>query len=299
MTPKSIVTADVDASDNALYVQDQWRPNARMTINAGLRLDWVQSEDRQAGIQTQDSLEVGPRFGATYSLTSDHRNILRASFGRVGELVQAGRVAVLTSSNAGRTDTYDNDLDGVFETVQITPAPRRPGAIACSIRMCTSHTSTSGRSGSAVSSRASSPSMPDSSSATTRIVRRRSRSTGSTMASSSAATATKASTRSCSITNDEWNWYDYTSFEFLLTKRAASVQMIGSYVRAWRKIDGDWQPNDPASFIQPDAFANDKCIGIPRTAPSNSLSGTADTFGCTGWQDHTGRLALTWTAPWA
>ena len=67
----SIVTADVDASDNAVYVQDSWRPNARMTINAGLRLDWIQSEDRQAGIQTQDSLEVGPRFGATYSLTSD------------------------------------------------------------------------------------------------------------------------------------------------------------------------------------------------------------------------------------
>ena len=100
------------------------------------------------------------------------------------------------------------------------------------------------------------------------------------------------------ITNDEWNWYDYSSFEFLLTKRATRVQMIGSYVRAWRKIDGDWQPNDPASFIQPNHFANNKCIGIPRTAPSNSLSGTADTFGCTGWQDHTGRLALTWTAPW-
>ena len=115
------MTADVDASDNAVYVQDSWRPNSRMTINAGLRLDWIKSEDRQAGIQTQDSLEVGPRFGATYSLTSDRMNVLRASWGRVGELVQAGRVPVLTSSNAGRTDSYDNNLDGVFETVQVTP----------------------------------------------------------------------------------------------------------------------------------------------------------------------------------
>jgi hypothetical protein len=63
-------------------------------------------------------------------------------------------------------------------------------------------------------------------------------------------------------------------------------------------MGGWWQPNDPASFVQPDAFPNNKCLGIPRQAPSNSLTGTADTFGCTGWQDHTGRIAINYDGPW-
>jgi hypothetical protein len=100
------------------------------------------------------------------------------------------------------------------------------------------------------------------------------------------------------VTNETWNWYVYSGFELAVAKRTSRVQLISSYVRAWRHIEGTWQPNDPASFIQPEAFPNDKGLGIPRTAPSNSLSGTADTFGNTGWQDHTGRVAVVWSAPW-
>jgi Carboxypeptidase regulatory-like domain len=294
----SIVTADVDASDNAVYVQDLWRPNARMTISAGLRLDWIQSEDRQAAIQTQDSLEVGPRFGATYSLTSDRMNVLRASWGRVGELVQAGRVPVLTSSNAGRTDSYDNDLDGVFETVQVTPgatATRRDRVLDPDVHQPYIDEWTVGFR----------RQFPGQMAIDAGFVKRYYKDRPAQVEVNGVydgvvfrGYSDESLNEIFRITNDGWNWYDYSSFEFLLTKRTSNVQMIGSYVRAWRKVDGDWQPNDPASFIQPSAFPNDKCIGIPRTAPNNSLSGTADTFGCTGWQDHTGRLALTWTAPW-
>jgi hypothetical protein len=294
----NIVTADVDASDNAVYVQDSWRPNSRMTINAGLRLDWIGSEDRQARIRTQDSLEVGPRFGATYSLTSDRMNVLRASWGRVGELVQAGRVPVLTSSNAGRIDYYDNDLDGVFETVQTTPgatATRRDRVLDPDVHQPYIDEWTVGfrrqfagqlaiDAGFVKRYYKDRPAQVEVNGIYDGVVFR--------------GYKDESLNDIFLVTNDSWNWYDYSSFEFLLTKRSTNVQMIGSYVRAWRKIDGDWQPNDPASFIQPGHFANDKCIGIPRTAPTNSLSGTADTFGCTGWQDHTGRLAITWTAPW-
>lgn len=296
-----ITTSSVSASDQALYVQDAWKPTGRLTVNAGLRLDWVGSRDRIAKIDTQDSLEVGPRFGGTYVLTEDRFNVIRASWGRVHELVQAGRVPVLTSANAGRTDSYDNNLDGIFETVLVTPgatATRRDRVLDPDVHQPYIDEWTVGYR----------RQFAGQLSLDAGFVRRDYKDRPAQVEINGLYDgvvfqgygARDASLNEILlITNSEWNWYEYTSLEFLVTKRTSALQMIGSYVRAWRQIDGTWQPNDPASFVQPDAFPNDKGLGIPRTAPNNSLSGTADTFGNTGWQDHTGRLAVTWTAPWS
>jgi hypothetical protein len=108
-------------------------------------------------------------------------------------------------------------------------------------------------------------------------------------------------------TNNKWNTPVYRSLEFSLTKRTSRVQALASYVRQWRNIDGTWQPNDPASFIQPDAFANDTGIGSSTgtssaTFDSNSLSGYHMTQAVTAsaqWQDHVARIALAFTGPWA
>jgi len=295
---QSLRTSDVEASDNALYVQDSWRATSRATINAGLRLDWIDGRDRQADIETQNSLEVGPRFGATYSLTADRRNILRASWGRVHELVQSIRVPVLTSANAGRVDTYDNDLDGVFETTLVTPGATitRPDRVLDpDVHQPYVDEWTVGY------RRQFSGQVSLDAGFVRRYYKDRPaqvETNGIYAGNVFQGYRDESLNDIFLITNSEWNWYEYSSFELLVTKRATTVQLIGSYYRAWRKIDGDWQPNDPASFIQPQHFPNNKCLGIPRTAPTNSLSGTADTFGCTGWQDHTGRLALTWNAPW-
>jgi hypothetical protein len=295
----SLVTSDVEASDNAVYVQDSWRPNDRMTLNAGLRVDWVKGRDRQADVETQDSVEIGPRFGVTYSLSEDRFNVVRASWGRVHELVQSIRVPVLTSANAGRVDLYDNDLDGVFETSFITPGAtitRRDRVLDPDVHQPYVDEWTVGFR----------RQFPGQLALDAGFVRRDYKDRPAQVETNGIYEGgvfrgyrDESLNDILLITNSEWNWYEYSSLEFLVTKRAASVQLIGSYVRAWRQIDGTWQPNDPASFIQPEAFPNNKCIGIPRTAPNNSLTGTADTFGCTGWQDHTGRLAITWNAPWS
>jgi hypothetical protein len=77
-------------------------------------------------------------------------------------------------------------------------------------------------------------------------------------------------------------------------------------VRQWRHIDGTWQPHDPASFIQPDAFANDRGIGsstgtASATTDANSLSGVHMTQPLTAsaqWQDHVARAAAAVDARW-
>jgi len=56
-----LTTSLVSSSDNAVYFQDAWKPTERLTINAGLRFDWIGGRDLIAEIDTQDSLEIGPR----------------------------------------------------------------------------------------------------------------------------------------------------------------------------------------------------------------------------------------------
>ena len=67
----SIKTVDLHASDNALYVQDSWKPGARLTINAGVRLDWIHANDALFDLDVVNDLAIGPRIGANYALTAD------------------------------------------------------------------------------------------------------------------------------------------------------------------------------------------------------------------------------------
>jgi hypothetical protein len=99
----------------------------------------------------------------------------------------------------------------------------------------------------------------------------------------------------------------YSSLDLSITTRTTRVQALASYVRQWRHIEGTWQPNDPASFIQPQAFANHTGIGSSTgtaSAPTdaNSLSGTQMTQSSTAsaqWQDHVVRVGAAYSGPWA
>ena len=120
-TPISLQTRQARDSNYAFYVQDSWKPNDRLTANLGIRFDYVKRVDEVKNITRQKSWAVQPRIGATYLLTNDAKNVLRASYGRLGEQVM-GRDGVTIF---GADDTvsfrreYDNDLDGMFETTQL------------------------------------------------------------------------------------------------------------------------------------------------------------------------------------
>jgi hypothetical protein len=103
------------------------------------------------------------------------------------------------------------------------------------------------------------------------------------------------------VTNNTYNWPVYTGLELLATKQTARLQLLGSYTRQWRHIDGTWLPNDPASIVQPEVFPNDDGIGDTNgsTGDFNSLTGT--NMVCCNlvlWRDHAFRAAAVYQAPW-
>src|SRR5688500_8102517 len=60
----------------AMFVQDQWKPNDRLTVNAGVRWDY---ED-VAGID-HDKDNFAPRFGLGWDVTGSGRTVLRTNAG--------------------------------------------------------------------------------------------------------------------------------------------------------------------------------------------------------------------------
>jgi len=99
------------------------------------------------------------------------------------------------------------------------------------------------------------------------------------------------------VTNNKWNWFVYQGVDFTVTKQTSKINLIGTYTRSWDHIAGTWQPNDPASIIQPSAFADNAGLGTVRGNTTNSLTGSADTRDRM-WQYHQFRTGVTWSAPW-
>jgi len=97
-----------------------------------------------------------------------------------------------------------------------------------------------------------------------------------------------------SITNNTWNSLVYSGLELNASKRTKRGQILGGYTRGFQHIEGTWQPNDPASFIQPSAFPNNRGIGSIRGNQTNSLGGNADTRS-SSWQKHNFRIGGTFT----
>ena len=294
----SITTLDLHARDNAVYIQDSWRPSTRLTVNAGIRFDWIASRDVFFDLETLNDLAIGPRLGVNYALTTDSKNLLRASYGRVGDVPNASYVGNAGTAAAGIRDEYDNDLNGTFETVFATPGSsafsqnrrvdpdrrwswvdeylvgyRRQLAGQLTFDVSFIDRQYKHR-----------PALVEVNGIYDGGVFRGYRDESQNDISL--------------VTSNRWNWFVYRGLEFDVTKRTKAIQLIANYTRAWQHLAGTWQPNDPASFIQPDAFANDRGIGSVRGNLTNSLSGTADTRNPM-WERDQLRLGVVYLAPWS
>ncbi|HQN97652.1 MAG TPA: TonB-dependent receptor, partial [Thermoanaerobaculales bacterium] len=90
-TGSSAVTYSTDLI--GLFIQDDWRPTARLTLGLGLRYDLDLNGTNPdfshplAGDRSRDGDNIQPRFGFTWDLAGDGRTVIRGGVGRyVGRL---------------------------------------------------------------------------------------------------------------------------------------------------------------------------------------------------------------------
>jgi hypothetical protein len=116
----------VDLEDNmyAVFLQDQWKPASRLTVNGGIRWDY---EDAPA--ISHDRNNVAPRLGVSYDVTGTARTIIRASYGHyydqvyllvAREVEQAAGVAQVLITNPGFPDPFGPNER---QTGSAAPAP--------------------------------------------------------------------------------------------------------------------------------------------------------------------------------
>jgi hypothetical protein len=299
-----LTTFQQTARDTAGYVQDAWRPSSRLTLNAGVRFDRIVVNDAVFGIATQHSLEVGPRLGVNYAITADSRNVARGHWARVHD--QPGIVTTTGTPNLGQRDLYDLDFDGTFETVFVTPPTA--GTIANRTIDPDLHQPYVQEWGAGFSRQFAGSLAANVDVSHRRFVDRPTlvETNGRYDGQVFTGYRDEAFNEIYTATNNRWNTPVFSSLELSLTKRTARVQALASYVRQWRHIDGTWQPNDPAAYLQPDAFASHTGIGsstgtASATSDANSLSGVQMTQSVTAsaqWQDHVARAAVAANAPW-
>jgi hypothetical protein len=305
--PVEITTRQARDSNYATYVQDSWKPNARTTVNLGIRFDYVKRVDKVFDITRQQSWTVQPRLGFTYMVTDDARNILRGSWVRLGEQVM-GRDAVTTfgaDNTVSERVEYDNDLDGIFETVELNPA------------------STSSIAGEQIDPDLHQPYLDEA------ILGFRKQFGGQIGVDVAYINRVYKDTWAeveingfypsapgepfggwgrvdpnrgpiMRQTNNSWSRLKYQAIELTLTKNMSNgFQFMAGINRQWHKIDGTWNPTDKARFLEPDAFPNDANLYMPRgNNEQNSLpeTGNALSYGPT-WMKYRMNFGGVWQAP--
>jgi hypothetical protein len=309
-TPLELTTRQARDRNLAVYFQDTWKPTSRLTANIGVRLDWVRRYDNIFNVVRENARIVQPRAGFSYLVTRDAKNVLRGSYARMGEQMM-GRDAVTlfgATGRAGFTDTYDLDGDGVFETRFVDPP--RTGSLAASefdpglhqpyldegivgYRMQLPYAIGVDVAGihrvykdtyARIDINGFYPSGPNQ------------RFGGFGKVDPNRGIVQQQ-------TNNSWSRLNYTALEVTATKNLShGLQFMAGINRQWQHMSGDWNPTDPARFVQPGAFPNDKLLYMPRgNNEDNSLplttGTTVHTYGPT-WQKYRLNFGSSWYAPY-
>ena len=299
----SVVASSRLAQDYGVYIQDGWKPSSRLTVTAGVRADNVRVRDRVYNVDVQNSWSIGPRVGATYVLTADEKNVVRANYGRVADFPQPGYLPSAGGTPIGQTEFYFNPDGTPFGAPQPIPAP------------------TLQNSNQIVDPNRHQPfidewilgyrrQLPGQLSLDASFIRRYYEDRPANVETNGIYTGGVFSgfknvnqNQIYLVTNNTWNTMVYSGFEVSAAKRTSRLNLLAGYTRGFQHLDGTWIPNDPASFIQPGAFPNDMGIGSIRgneqsaTNNSGSLSGSADTRS-PSWQKHAFRAGAAYNAPW-
>ncbi len=305
--PIELQTRKARDSDYAVYVQDNWKPTPRMTANVGIRADWVKRMDKIFNVTREDAWTIQPRVGFSYLLTKDAKNILRGSYVRVGEQVM-GRDAITTFGSGNKVSTrteYDNNLDGKFETIVLDPAVTATLAPY------------------EIDPKAHQPYLdefivgfrrqfPMQTALDVAWIKRSYKEMWATIDVNGYWPSGPGQPfggfgkidRNRGLmnqqTNNTWSTLEYQAVEFTLAKSLSrGFQVMAGFNRQWHHMAGTWNPTDRAGYIEPDHFANNRNLYMPRgNNDQNSLpdTGNALSYGPT-WMKYRGNFAATWMAP--
>ena len=289
----------VDSSDTAVYAQNFWRATPRLSIGTGIRVDWVRRRDRLFDVGTQRSTEVGPRIGLNYAPTS--RSSARVTWNRVHDNLTVNETQA-GSNVAGLADRYDVDGSGDFVAVFITPPsifaspnlridlPRYHQPYADEV-MLDYHQQLPGR----TAVRAG-------------LLRREYRRRPAAVEVNGiyengvfAGYREMSQNAIYQLTSNVWNWPVTTALTVDASKTTQQLQLLAAYTREWNRLKGTWQPNDPASFIQPEAFANRGGIGFVSGCTSGPCPDSDSFLGLTSsgsWRAHVAKIAASYVGPW-
>lgn len=308
VSPLELQTTAARDRDIAVYVQDTWKPHPRVTINAGVRADFVRRFDDIFEVERMNSTNIGPRVGGAVLLTSDARNVLRAFYGRVHEQVN-GRDPITTFGPTSRRETrniYDADGDGIFETEVVTPAAtaeidrlafdpnlHQPfidefaigyarqfrGQISLDLSFNRRYF----RDGYAEID--INGIYPD----------------GPYQPFGGFGRVDPNQGMIMQQTNATWSTVVVTNWEAIVAKNLANnFQMVLTATRQFQHLTGTWNPTDPARFIQPEAFPNNRDLSrhLFGNGDDNSLDGGGRESGV-AYRPYSLRLAGQYFAPWA
>jgi hypothetical protein len=101
-------------------------------------------------------------------------------------------------------------------------------------------------------------------------------------------------------TNATWSEVVVTNVEAIIAKNLSNnFQVMTSLTRQWQHLEGTWNPTDPARFIQPDAFPNNRDLSrhLFGNGDDNSLDGGGNESGV-AYRPYSVRIAGQYFAPW-
>jgi hypothetical protein len=101
-------------------------------------------------------------------------------------------------------------------------------------------------------------------------------------------------------TNATWSQVVIQNFEAIVAKNMShNFQVMMSLTRQFQWLDGTWNPTDPARFIQPNAFDNNRDLSrhLFGNGDDNSLDGGGNETGV-AYRPYSVRIAGQYLAPW-
>jgi len=125
---------DTDTDIYGAFIEDAWRPNARLTLNLGLRYD-VDTNGNNEGYthpliptpRDRDTNNYQPRFGFSYDLRGDGTNVIRGGAGKfIGRYLLVPALSELQQNGITGRVTYTRVNGALFGIPALALDPNNP-----------------------------------------------------------------------------------------------------------------------------------------------------------------------------